>query len=235
MNRPIEVPGFQFAGVACGIKKGKKKDLALIFSERPASAAAIFTTNRIKASPVKLGIKRIRRGKIQTVVINSGNANACNGARGDRDAEAMCHQAAASLGIDAKLVIPSSTGVIGELLPMARVRRGIERAVAALSPQSMDRAAEAILTSDQFAKVSVARFRLEGRRAIVAGMAKGAGMIAPRMATMLAYILTDVAVETSTLRDILHRTAEKTFRRRTALSRGAAGQKESWSRPSSRS
>ncbi|MFQ5852125.1 MAG: bifunctional glutamate N-acetyltransferase/amino-acid acetyltransferase ArgJ [Candidatus Binatia bacterium] len=218
----MRVPGFRFAGVTCGIKKSKKKDLALIFSERPATVAALFTTNRVKAAPVLVGMRRIRQGSAQAVVINSGNANACTGVRGIRDAEAICRQVAIRLGIDPKLVIPSSTGIIGVPLPVKNVRDGIEKAVALLSPLSFSQAAEAILTTDRFPKVSAVPCLLGGKKVVVAGMAKGAGMLAPRMtcppsrsasrrATMLAYILTDAAVEQSSLRDILLRSADRTF------------------------
>ncbi len=209
--RSIRVPGFQFAGVACGIKKSKKKDLALIYSERPATAAALFTTNKVKAAPVLVGMQRIRRGKIQALVANSGNANACTGSRGIRDAEAMCREVGRKLGIDSRLVLPSSTGFIGVPLPMEKIRNGVERAAGLLSPDSFSHAAEAILTTDRFVKVASTTLRLNGTRVVIAGMAKGAGMIAPKVATMLAYILTDAAVEPRCLRGALRRSAEETF------------------------
>ncbi|MFQ5918374.1 MAG: bifunctional ornithine acetyltransferase/N-acetylglutamate synthase, partial [Candidatus Binatia bacterium] len=201
----IKVPGFRFAGVACGIKKSRKKDLALIFSETPATAAALFTTNRVKAAPVLVGMRQIRRGKVQAVVINSGNANACTGTRGVRDAEAICRQVTLRLGVDPKLVIPSSTGLIGMPLPMNKVRGGIEKASASLSPNSFSHAAQAILTTDRFPKVSAVTCRIGEKRVVMAGMAKGAGMLAPRMATMLAYILTDAAVQSRCLQRLLSR------------------------------
>lgn len=209
----ITVPGFQFAGVACGIKKSRKRDLALIFSERPATAAALFTTNSIKAAAVLVGMKRMRRGLVQAVVVNSGNANACTGPRGVRDAETMCRQTALSLKINPTLVIPSSTGVIGVPLPMKKVSTGIREAAAQLSPRSFLHAATAILTTDRFTKVSVGRCSLRGRRVVIAGMVKGAGMIAPNMATMLAYIITDAAVEPRCLNAILRWSVEETFNR----------------------
>jgi glutamate N-acetyltransferase/amino-acid N-acetyltransferase len=207
----IKVPGFRFAGVACGIKKSKKKDLALIVSEQPAAAAALFTTNQVKSPAVLVGSKRVKRGKIQAVVINSGNANACTGARGIRDAEGMCEKLAGLLGLDAKLVLPSSTGIIGIPLPMDNIHRGIERATAALSADSFAHAAEAIMTTDRFRKVASSRFVVRGRKIYIAGMAKGAGMIAPKMATMLAYVLTDAAVEVGCLRSALRAAADQTF------------------------
>ena len=207
----ITVPGFRFAGVKCGIKESKKRDLALVFSDRPATAAAIFTTNQIKAAAVLTGMKKIRSGKIQAVVINSGNANACTGARGSRDAEEVCGLVAARLSISPGLVFPSSTGVVGVPLPMAKLRRGINQASTQMSAESFSQSAEAILTTDRFSKTSIGGCRLQGKRVIVAGMAKGAGMIAPNMATMLAYVFTNAAVERTALRNILVRTANPTF------------------------
>lgn len=219
----IRVPGFKFAGVACGIKKSRKKDLALIFSERPATAAALFTTNRVKAAPVLVGMRRIRRGAIQAVVVNSGNANACTGARGIRDAETMCREAARHLRIDAGLALPSSTGLIGAPLPMEKIKGGIRRAARLLSRDSFTEAANAICTTDRFVKIAARRCSLNGKGVVVAGMVKGAGMIAPNMAcppsrsvgrrraTMLAYVLTDAAVARDCLRAILKRSADRTF------------------------
>ena len=207
----IKVPGFKFAGVACGIKKSKKKDLALIFSERPAVAAALFTTNAIKSPAVLVGMERVRRGKVQVVVINSGNANACTGARGFRDAETMCLRTASVLGITPALVMPSSTGIIGVPMPMEKLLGGIEAAASRLSAASFSDAAEAILTTDRFAKFSSANCGVGGKTVRIAGMVKGAGMIAPNMATMLAYILTDATVDLRCLRHVLREAADPTF------------------------
>ncbi|MBI4527668.1 MAG: bifunctional glutamate N-acetyltransferase/amino-acid acetyltransferase ArgJ [Deltaproteobacteria bacterium] len=209
----MTVRGFRFSGVACGIKKSKKKDLALIFSETPAVAAALFTTNRVKAAPVLVGMERLRRSKIQAVVVNSGIANACTGKRGVSDAEAMCELVGSRLGIAAGLVFPSSTGVIGVPLPMDRIKRGITKAAAALSADSFSHAAEAIMTTDRFMKVSSTSLVLGGKRVRVAGMAKGAGMIAPNMATMLAYVFTDAAADADCVNSILRRSAEESFHR----------------------
>lgn len=207
----IKVPGFKFAGVACGIKKSRKKDLALIFSEAPATAAALFTTNRVKAAPVLVGTERIKQGRVQAVIVNSGNANACTGPRGLRDAEATCHEVGVRLGIDPRLVVPCSTGLIGLPLPMQKIRKGIEEAAAVLSADSFSHAAEAILTTDRFVKVASTTCGLKGKKVALAGMVKGAGMIAPNMATMLAYILTDAAVESRCLHSILRSAVGETF------------------------
>ena len=209
--KTFRVPGFRFAGIAGGIKQSKRKDLALIVSDRPATAAALFTKNRVKAAPVLVAMRHIRNGKLQAVVVNSGNANACTGLRGLRDAETMCRQAAVHLMLDTKLVLPSSTGIIGVPLPMTRVRMGIREAARNLSPDGFLHAAEAILTTDRFAKTAHLIFTVQGQRCTVAGMAKGAGMIAPNMATMLAYIMTDAAVEKSCLRAVLRNATNQTF------------------------
>ncbi|HWO40262.1 MAG TPA: bifunctional glutamate N-acetyltransferase/amino-acid acetyltransferase ArgJ [Candidatus Eisenbacteria bacterium] len=207
----MKVPGFRFSGVASGVKKSRRKDLALIVSDRPAAAAALFTTNRVKAAPVLVGMRQIKRGMLQAIVANSGNANACTGARGLRHAETMCRETAACLGIPADLVLPSSTGVIGVPLPIDKIRGGIRQAVAALSEERFLDAAEAIMTTDRFVKTGRAECRVRGRRITIGGMAKGAGMIAPNVATMLAYVMTDAAVEPECLRAILREGADQIF------------------------
>ena len=211
VKSPPSVPGFCFAGVACGVKESNRKDLALIVSERPAAAAALFTKNRIKSPTVVSGRKRVARGPIQAVVANSGNANACTGPGGLRDSEAMCAETARCLGIDAQRVLPSSTGIIGVPLPMDKIKRGIAVAAAALSPDRLQDAVEAIMTTDNGPKTAASRCRIGGRTVHVAGMAKGAGMIAPNMATMLCYVLTDADVAPAALRPMMRRAADRTF------------------------
>lgn len=205
------VPGFRFAGVACGVKESGRKDLALIVSERPATAAALFTRNRVRSPSIVSGRRRVARGRIRAVVVNSGNANACTGRRGFRDAEAVCEEAARLLGVPASQVLPSSTGIIGAPLPLEKVKSGIAAAAPALSPDGLGDAAEAILTTDNGPKVAAARCRIGGRAVRVAGLAKGAGMIAPNMATMLCYVLTDAAVAAASLRPMLRRAADGSF------------------------
>ena len=208
---PSGVPGFRFAGLVCGIKESGRKDLALIVSERPAAAAAVFTKNRIKSPSVVSGRKRVARGLIQAVVANSGNANACTGPGGLRDSEATCADAAQHLGIDPQHVLPSSTGIIGVPLPMDKIKRGIADAAAALSPDRLQDAAEAIMTTDNAPKTAASQCRIGGRTVHVAGIAKGAGMIAPNMATMLCYVLTDADVAPAALRPMLRRAADSSF------------------------
>jgi glutamate N-acetyltransferase/amino-acid N-acetyltransferase len=200
---PIRVPGFLFAGVRCGLKASGKRDIGLIVSERPATAVGVFTTNRVQAAPVRIGAERLESGKAQAILVNSGNANAYTGRDGERVARDMTAVAARLLGIDERLVIPSSTGKIGVQLPRAMVRRGVAAACQALAPGNFHAALEGIMTTDAFPKFAFERVVLDGCRVTVAGMAKGAGMIAPNMATMLAYVLTDARVSHATLRHMV--------------------------------
>ncbi|MFN8641383.1 MAG: bifunctional glutamate N-acetyltransferase/amino-acid acetyltransferase ArgJ [Candidatus Binatia bacterium] len=210
-RRAIRVPGFRFAGAACGIKASGRPDVALIVSERPAVAAAAFTTNRVKAAPVQVGMQRVRGGRVQAVVVNSGNANAYTGDAGLAAAREMTRLAAARLGVDDSLVVPSSTGRIGVPLPMAKLRRGIAQAVDRLSPDGFHDALDGIMTTDAFPKFAERRLRLDRRPVTLAVLAKGAGMIAPHMATLLVYVLTDAAVSRSALRRVLALALPRSF------------------------
>jgi glutamate N-acetyltransferase/amino-acid N-acetyltransferase len=199
-RRKVLVPGYRFAGVACGLKESGKRDVALIVSERPANAVGVFTTNRVKAAPVVLGKKRLSRGVAQAILVNSGNANAYTGRDGMEVARQMTKRVARLLGISDAAVIPSSTGRIGCAMPRQTVLAGVDRAVADLSADGFHRALEGMMTTDAFPKFAVERLAIGGREVTVAGMAKGAGMIAPDMATMLSYVLTDAAVTLPALR-----------------------------------
>jgi glutamate N-acetyltransferase / amino-acid N-acetyltransferase len=210
-RRPVHVPGFRFAGVACGLKQSGKRDLALIVSDRPATAAGAFTTNRVKAAPIIVGQERLARGRVQAVLVNSGNANAYTGADGERLARELTRLAGKRLGIDERLVVPSSTGRIGVPLPRARVRRGVLAAARTLSPDGFFDALEGMMTTDAFPKFAVERLRLAGRPVTIAGLAKGAGMIAPHMATLLVYILTDACVSRPALRCVLAAALPQSF------------------------
>ena len=212
---PENVPaGFQFAGVACGIKKSGKSDLALITTDRPVVAAGVYTQNQIVASPVVRCRDRTPSSSIRAVVANSGNANACTGRQGERDADEMIARVADHIGCDAADVLVMSTGVIGQLLPMDRVREGIDQAVASRSTgaQAFDAAARAILTTDQDRKVAFRSLDLGGVIRIAA-MAKGAGMIAPNMATMLAVICTDASLKTEDAQRLISEAAAISFNR----------------------
>lgn len=199
-RRPIRVPGYRFAGVVCGLKASGKRDVALIVSERPAVAVGAFTTNRVKAAPVVVGQARVARGRVQAILVNSGNANAYTGRPGLATARAMTRLVGERLAIDEQLVVPSSTGRIGVQLPQAKLRRGVLAATKALSPDGFHDALDGIMTTDAFAKFGEARLRIDGRPVTIAALAKGAGMIAPNMATLLVYVLTDAAVSRPALR-----------------------------------
>ncbi len=205
------VPGFQFSGISAGIKKDGKKDLGLIYSEVPAQAAGLFTTNAVKAAPVQIGLERIKRGLGQAILINSGNANACTGKQGLEDARKISLMAARGLGIDEKLVFPCSTGVIGVPLSLQKFEDGISDLIRALSPDGWMNTVEAIMTTDAFPKVEAATCRLKGKVVKLCGMVKGAGMIRPNVATMLSFLVTDAHIKASLLQKMLKKAAESSY------------------------
>lgn len=216
--RAVRIPGFRFAGVRAGLKASGKRDVAVVFSDVPATAAAAFTTNRVKAAPVQLGIERAAAGRLQAIVVNSGNANAYTGRDGLLTARHMCAVAARELGIEEDLVIPSSTGRIGVPLSRARVERGVRAACRSLAEDGFHDALEAIMTTDAFPKYGIDGLVIDGHEVVVAAMAKGAGMIAPRMrrqrpkhATMLAYVMTNAALTPAALRRALDIALADTF------------------------
>ncbi|MEM9226355.1 MAG: bifunctional glutamate N-acetyltransferase/amino-acid acetyltransferase ArgJ [Verrucomicrobiota bacterium] len=211
-----DVPGFQLAGVACDIREtgDPRLDLALLFSEKPAVAAGVFTTNDIKAAPVRYDQQILQTGdRFSAIVVNSGNANACTGAQGMADTEAMAAQAAQLLEVDPAQVFVCSTGRIGRALPMEKVAAGISDAADDLSADSTQslNAAWAILTSDTRPKTVTSTFEIDGQTVTIAGMGKGAGMIEPNMATMLAFIATDAAVSKEALQSHLEAANTNTF------------------------
>ena len=189
----VRVPGFAFAGVRCGLKQ-RGPDVALIVADPPAVAAGAFTTNRAPAAPVQIARRRVAAGRLAAVLVNAGNANACTGREGLRTAEAAAALAARLLGVDAAAVAPCATGRIGQQVPRARLLRGVRDAVGALDPGGLPAAALAITTTDAFPKTAVRRLRLGGRPVTVAALGKGAGMIAPDMATLLVFVVTDARV-----------------------------------------
>jgi glutamate N-acetyltransferase/amino-acid N-acetyltransferase len=213
--RPLDfkVSGFLFSGISEGIKKDGKRDLGLIYSDVPAQVAGLFTTNAIKAAPVLLDIERIRKGLCQAVIVNSGNANACTGGRGLRDARRISSLVAKGLGIDERLVFPASTGVIGSPLPMRKIKEGIPKLIENLSPEGWMKTVEAIMTTDTIPKVEVATCRIKGEQVKLCGMVKGAGMIRPNLATMLSFLVTDANFKAPLLQRMLERAAEDSYNR----------------------
>lgn len=214
INGGITAPaGFLAAGVACGIKSGAK-DLAIIASEEPCVAAGMFTTNRVKAASVQVTRKRLQRqGAVRAIVINSGNANCCTGERGIRDALRMTELCAEALAIRPEEVLVASTGPIGKFLPMENVEEGIRQAVRMLRKEGAQDAAEGIMTTDTVPKQVAVAETIGGAEVRIGAMAKGAGMIEPKMATMLAFIATDAAVGRDTLSECLRDAVDKSFNR----------------------
>jgi glutamate N-acetyltransferase/amino-acid N-acetyltransferase len=209
------VPGFRAAGVACGIKRSGAPDLALLVSDAPAAAAGVFTRSTVVGAPVAVSRARVARGRARGVVVNSGCSNVAMGARGVRDAEAMAAAAARAVGCAPEEMLVASTGVIGMPLPMARIRRGIRAAHGALAEGGLPDAARAIMTTDSVPKLAARRVRVGGRLVTIAGIAKGAGMIEPHMATLLAFLVTDAAIAPGALRPLLRRAADASFNRLT--------------------
>lgn len=203
--------GFRAAGVACGIKESGDPDLAIVCSDRPAAAAGLFTANQIKAAPVRLSQARIASGTAQAVVVNAGNANACTGEQGRRDAEEMADFTAAILGVDRQLCLVASTGYIGRQMPMDSIRSGIRDACAALSPSGGADAARAIMTTDTRPKAMAVEMKLGRRKVRVGGMGKGVGMICPSVATMICVITTDAKISTRDLDLALRWAADRSF------------------------
>ncbi len=209
----MKVKGFSAAAVKAGIRYPDRLDLGLIYSEVPAVTAGMFTTNQVKAAPVIIDMERLRQGKAQAVLVNSGNANACSGAQGMEIALATGAMAAAALGIDEKLVQVASTGVIGEPLvaePFAAAMPGL---VDQLSAEGFDDLAHAIMTTDTRAKISSAVIDVGGTEVRLLGVAKGSGMIMPNMATMLCFVVTDAQVVFPVLKAAVAGGVEQSFNR----------------------
>ena len=205
--------GFLAAGVACGVRYEGRRDLGLLLSEEVGGAAAVVvTTNVVKAAPLLVTGEAVEGGNVRAVVVNSGVANAATGERGLEDARRMQALAAAELKLEPEEVAVASTGVIGEHLPMDRVEAGIKEAATSLSDDGSP-FAEAILTTDTCTKEAVATVEIGGEVVTVGGVAKGSGMIHPNMATMLAFVTTDAAVEKKCLQNALNGATERTFNR----------------------
>ncbi|MBO5255807.1 MAG: bifunctional glutamate N-acetyltransferase/amino-acid acetyltransferase ArgJ [Opitutales bacterium] len=213
------VEGFSAGAAACDIRNKNdfnRLDTAIIVSDSLATAAGVFTTNDVKAAPVLVDIANLSSSKkIKAIVANSGNANACTGDRGMNDARATCKYLADKLGVEQNQVLVCSTGRIGEFMPMDKLQKGIDDAVAGMdksSARAVD-AANAILTSDTRSKTVEVNVEFGGKKIKIAGMAKGAGMIEPNMATMLAFIVSDAKISQSLLKECLRFATNKSFNR----------------------
>lgn len=209
--------GFRAAAGTCGIKVSGKPDLTLIVADHLCDAAAVFTRNRMPGAPVIVGRQHIRSGKARAIVCNSGCSNVCTGERGVKDAKAMCHAVAQAIGDDCKQneVLPASTGVIGQFLPIDKITSGIAAIAPHLAdgPATDEAAARAIMTTDLVPKTATRSCKIGGKTVRLAGICKGSGMIAPNMATMLAFLTTDAAIDGTLLRDALRHAAKQSFNR----------------------
>ncbi len=203
-----DINGVKAAGVSCGLKEDNKLDLALIVLDKPVFAEAMFTKNTVKAAPIIVSKRHLEKcGMIQAIVINSGQANACTGEKGIKDAEMMAERVAQNLGIDKELVFVASTGKIGAYLEMDKIVSGIDLACKVLSKNSGREVAEAIMTTDTFPKMSSVKYG----DVIISGIAKGAGMIHPDMATMLVFIGTNAKLGKDAMKKVLRRGVGKSF------------------------
>ena len=211
--REVIVPGFRGAGTACGIKPAGRADLALVVSDRPCVSAVVFTRNKVAAAPVLWGKALRSRSRLRGIVVNSGNANACTGASGIRAVRETSRAACGALGLPTDSLLVGSTGVIGVGLPVDRIVRALPSLAGRLSARGLAEAGEAIRTTDAFPKRGMRTLRAGGRTLTLGGIAKGAGMIAPDMATMLAYVFTDAALSPPDARRLLRSAVGASFNR----------------------
>src|SRR5947209_5623870 len=206
--------GYRFAGLHCGLRpEPERRDLALVVSDTPAAGAGVFTQNRVVAAPVVVCRERLPSDSARGVVVCSGNANACTGEQGLAHARRMAALAAEGVGCQPEQMLVASTGVIGRPLPMLAVESGIRRAAGELrtGAAALDAAAHAILTTDTVIKVRTRELTLPGETVVLTGFAKGAAMIGPNLATMLAFVLTDAAARPADLQAVLRHAAGESF------------------------
>jgi len=209
----LVVPGFQFSAVKCGIKYENRLDLGLAWSEGPASVAGAFTTNLIKAAPVVISQNRVHSGIARAILVNSGYANTCTGRQGYSDANLLTSEVARILGVPAGSILVASTGTIGIPLPVEKMRNSLPPLVKILNPEKANDFIQSILTTDTFPKVVYTRKVIGGRKVTLFGIAKGAGMIMPNMATMLSFVFTDLAIPAPLLRPIFKVAVDESFNR----------------------
>ncbi len=207
----MKIKGFKFSGISAGIKKEGEKDLGLICGDGPLSVAGVFTSSSVKAAPVVLDMERIKGGTARAVIVNSGNANACTGDAGMEDAAATSSFLAAEIGVLDEEVLVSSTGVIGQKLPVEKINAAIPELVSSLDYDQAQAFAEAIMTTDSYPKMHFITKQINGKDVNITGVAKGAGMISPNMATMLSYIMTDAAINSKMLAHALKVATDVSF------------------------
>jgi len=235
MDNNITLKGFKASSMACGLKNDNIPDIALIYSEQESICAGVFTNNKVKAAPVLLSMKNIKNGRARAVIVNAGNANACTGDRGMDNAYKTIQMTSENLGISSDEVLIASTGVIGAQLDIEKIEKAVPKLAENLDSSGLRGAAEAIMTTDSFPKISAFTGKANGVPYSITGIAKGAGMIMPDMATMLCFILTDINIELPELKKALSCSVEGSFNRITVdgdtstndtvfiLANGAAG------------
>ncbi|MDD3895161.1 MAG: bifunctional glutamate N-acetyltransferase/amino-acid acetyltransferase ArgJ [Syntrophomonadaceae bacterium] len=212
INGGITAPaGFLASGVCAEIKKADKKDVAIIFSEVPCTAAGVFTTNAVRAACIDVNKKHLQNGRAQVIVANSGNANACTGEQGVADTVEMAKLTAELLSLEPQDILVASTGVIGVFMPMYRITSGIKAAAPLLSLQGSDDAAQAIMTTDLAQKTIAVEIELNGKAIKIGAIAKGSGMIHPNMATMLGFITTDAAISADCLHKLISESSKISY------------------------
>ncbi len=207
----VYVPGYLANGVSAGIKGGDQKDLGLIYSTVPAKAAALFTKNTFKAAPVLIDSERIKRGVAQAILTNSGCANAATGKEGMADALAVSQSAARQLKIPEEQLLVCSTGVIGRKLPVKKIEAGMGKLIKGLNEYGIEDAEEAMMTTDKFPKIAIRKGIVGAKDITICGIAKGAGMIEPNMATLLTYVMTDALIDAKALNTVFHQVIDSTF------------------------
>jgi glutamate N-acetyltransferase / amino-acid N-acetyltransferase len=206
--------GFKVGSVHCGLKRDKKNhDIGIIFSEQPCKTAALFTTNQIVAAPIKLSRNVVKNGKAHAIVVNSGNANACTGRKGEKDAEKMALLTSKQLNINPDEVLVASTGIIGHHLPMSKIKSGISKSSEYLGNKNTHaiNIAKAIMTTDLVSKQIAVKVKIGEKEVTIGAIAKGSGMISPDMATMFCFITTDAAISLNTLRSCIKKSTEDSF------------------------
>jgi len=212
-DKKMVVPGFRGAGIACGVKRSGKLDLALVVSDRPCVSAAVFTKNKVAAAPIEWGKALRNRGRLHGILVNSGNANACTGEEGIKAVREISRVACAALKLPSDSLLIGSTGVIGVQLPLDKILSAIPSITGCLSPEGIAMAGEAIRTTDAFPKRGIRTLRIGGKTVTLAAIAKGAGMIAPNMGTLLAYVFTDAALRPADARLALRDAVDVSFNR----------------------
>ena len=206
-----DVKGFKAAGITAGLKKSGKKDLALIYSEYKAVSAAVFTKNLVKAAPILVDMENIKSENTQAIIVNSGNANACTGEDGYKNAKKMTEIIAEKLNLHPTEVLVESTGIIGVQMDMEKVASGLEKIVSELSEEGGHNAGEAIMTTDTFPKNLAVKIEIGGKEVTIAGIAKGSGMIHPDMATMLAFLVTDINIDKKLLQKVFSKSTDDSY------------------------